>query len=131
MRAEVQVHLRDNEARFEGALLYNASEENFEGTEEEMVEFSYSAINNITIRILRPDGTWNTIVEGDMEIELYFRDHYKPIVQTTPKEKSEMRDREYREAKKEEIKKKDRAQKRKRAEKKKEEDEEKPSEKKK
>jgi hypothetical protein len=58
---------------------------------------AYSIINNLTIRIFRPDGTWNTIVEGDTEIELYFLDnvHYKPIIETTPQKKVQMRDHKY------------------------------------
>jgi hypothetical protein len=47
MWGEVQVYLRQHRRTFEGALMYNALEENFKGTEAEMVEFSLGRVLEI------------------------------------------------------------------------------------
>jgi hypothetical protein len=107
MRQEVQGYITENINQYEGGMIFNALEEGFEGTEEEMIKYSlarltdmdcwaseesmiaYIRMTNITIRILRPDGTWNVTGEEDTEIHLFYSDyvHYEPIVTLTKKKR--------------------------------------------
>jgi hypothetical protein len=133
MRAEVQEYLRENRGRFESALLFNVMEEGFVVTEEEMADYAlgrvtamdswageealiaYSATQELTIRVLRPDGTFNIIGEGDIEISLFYANyvHYEPMVTMTKKERTALQNCKYRKsAKAEENKEKDRHRKR-------------------
>lgn len=109
MREEIQEYVRKNQGRFEGGLMQSAIEEGFVGSMDEMCEYAinrikdmdawagqeaiqaYSEIKNIQFQILRPDGMWNEIGEGDTTIELFYKNfnHYEPIVVMTEKEKNQ------------------------------------------
>jgi hypothetical protein len=111
MRGEVQQHLKENYHRFEGAQMFNAIEEGFVGTVEEQVEYAlrpiadmdswagqefiiaYCEIHELTIDILRPDGTSSTFGADGTRIRLYYSNyvHNEPIIETTAQEKMKLR----------------------------------------